>query len=225
MTHPQALGDFGDAAAIFRLAEAVDDGAFKIAYFNGLLLRHPVFHTAEIVLRLDVDKAELRAVDNPASQPLRTGREDGQLGLRHHPVYLHGRCMRDEARRAPGQPFCREKRIACVLGGAAQLRWNDDEHAGFQARDKAAAHGLVQKAARQVRTEAGNLLGIRKRECRLRPVVETSQEAGRLAPDSLALDIRLRAHINACEATCSAYNITFIMVCVKKSALQATIST
>src|ERR1700733_3269292 len=105
--------------------------------------------------------------------------------------------MRDEARSVPCQPRCGQERIACVLGSTAQFRWNDDEHAGLQAREKAAANGFVQQAACQVRTETGNLLGIRKRECRLRAVVETGQKAGRLAPNSLARYIMLRAHIIA----------------------------
>ena len=71
----------------------------------------------------------------------------------------------------PCQPLGRQIRIARVLGSAAQFRGNDDEHARFQARDKAAPHGFVQQAAGQVRAEAGNLLGIRERECRLRAVI------------------------------------------------------
>jgi len=55
----------------------------------------------------------------------------------------------------------------------------------------------MQETARQVRAEAGDLLGIRKRECRLRAVVESGQETGRLATRSLAMAIMLRAQFIA----------------------------
>src|SRR5215472_5482318 len=71
MAHPQTLGHFRDAAAIFRLAEAIDDGAFKIADVHGFLLCNPMLHRAEIVLWLDEDEAEFRPMDCLAPKPLR----------------------------------------------------------------------------------------------------------------------------------------------------------
>ena len=40
---------------------------------------------AEIMLRLDEDEVKFRAVETPALQALGAGRENGELGLRHHP--------------------------------------------------------------------------------------------------------------------------------------------
>src|SRR5580704_2488436 len=112
MTHPQSLSNFRHAAAILWLAEAVDDGAFEITDLYGLLLRYPMFCCAEIVLRLDEDETEFCSVERAASQPLRAGGEDRELGLSHHPVYLHRGRMRNETQRVPCQPTGREVGIA-----------------------------------------------------------------------------------------------------------------
>jgi hypothetical protein len=44
----------------------------------------------------------------------------------------------------------REVGIAGVFGGAPKLGGNDNEHAGFEARNKAATHCLVKEAAGQM---------------------------------------------------------------------------
>jgi hypothetical protein len=66
MTHPQPLGDFRDATAVFWLAKAVNDGTFKIADFDGLLFCGPMSRRAEMVPRLDVYEAEFRSVERAA---------------------------------------------------------------------------------------------------------------------------------------------------------------
>ena len=68
MAHPQALGHFRDAAAIFRLAETVNDGAFEVTDVHRLLFGDPMLRGAEIMLRLDEDEVKFRAVEAPALQ-------------------------------------------------------------------------------------------------------------------------------------------------------------
>ena len=56
---------------------------------------------------------------------------------------------------------------------------------GFS-RDNRPANRLVQQAARKLRTQAGDLLCVRQRECRWRPIVKGGQQARRLATCGLA---------------------------------------
>src|ERR1039458_8198340 len=69
MTHPQAFADLRHAAAVFRLAHAIDDGALQIADVNRLLLRDPVLAGPEIILWLDEDKPELGPMERSAAYP------------------------------------------------------------------------------------------------------------------------------------------------------------
>ena len=202
MTHPEAFGDLCHAAAILWLAEALDDGAFEITDLYGLLLRHPVFGGAEIVLRLDEDETEFCSAERAASEPLRAGGENGKLGLSHHPVYLHRGRMRNETRRVPCQPAGREVGIAGVFGSAPKLGRNDNEHAWFEARNKAAPHGLVKKATGKMWAEAGNLLSICKGKGRLGAIIQSCQQGGRLGADSLSSDVMFCAHLFAHRAIC-----------------------
>jgi len=69
-SHPQALGNFRDAAAVLWLAQAVDQRSLKVADPNRILLGNPVRAQTEKVLCLHEHKPELRVVDGPGSEPL-----------------------------------------------------------------------------------------------------------------------------------------------------------
>ena len=94
-SHPQTLGNFRDASAVLRLAQAVDQCTLKVADPNRILLGDPVRDHAEHLLCLHEHKPELRAMDGPGPEPFRRARENGELRLRDHPMQFHGGGVRD----------------------------------------------------------------------------------------------------------------------------------
>ena len=62
VTHPEAFGNVGYPAAIFGVAETVEDGAFEVADLDRLLFCDLVFCVAKKILRLQQNKTELRSV-------------------------------------------------------------------------------------------------------------------------------------------------------------------
>lgn len=181
VTHPEALGDFSDPAAILGVQQSVEDGPFEVADLYGLLFGDPMLSGAKKVLRFEEDEAELRAMNGLPGYALGAGNEHDELRLGHHAVEFHGRSMREEVRGSAGQIARDQIGVPRILDRRSEFGRNDDKEAALQLGHETALFGFVEEAAGQGRFQSGDAHRIGGSESGLPGIVERRQKLGHLA--------------------------------------------
>jgi hypothetical protein len=164
VAHPEAFGNVGNSAALFGVAETVNDGAFEVADLDRLLFCDPVFCVAKKILGLQQNKTELRSVQRLFGNAFGARNEYDKLRLCHLAVKFHGRRVRKEVGSVAYQVTRNQVGISGVFSRASKFRRHDDKEAALNLGHESSLSGLMKQAAGERKREAGNLRGLCRRE-------------------------------------------------------------